>query len=192
MRVARPALRDETASFDPKNNNPIRKNMKTNLIRSVLALAVLIGLVIPGPAGAEDNPNLNDTIELVRSLYQTDRQAFVAGALELTETESNGFWPLYRSYRTEMEKIGDGLVKLVLEYADAYPNVSEEQATKLLKQYLALEKQLAGTRARYLKKAGKKLPAVKALRWAQLENRMDLALRLQLASAVPVVSDKKP
>jgi hypothetical protein len=35
------------------------------------------------------------------------------------------------------------------------------------------------------------LSAAKALRWAQLESRMDLLLRLQLASAIPLVPDKR-
>ena len=32
----------------------------------------------------------------------------------------------------------------------------------------------------------------KVLRWVQLENQLDLALRLQLVSAVPLVSTGKP
>ena len=133
-----------------------------------------------------------DAIEIVRATYQVDRQAFVAEHLQLTETESAAFWRVYRSYRAEMEKIGDGLVKLMLEYADVQANVPEGQAKKLLKQYTTLEKKLVDKRTWYLKRAGKVLPATKVLRWAQLENQLDLALRLQLASTVPLVSTGKP
>ena len=62
----------------------------------------------------------------------------------------------------------------------------------MLKEYSALEQKLASKRAWYLKRAAKILPAAKALRWAQLENRMDLGLRLQLASAFPLVPAGKP
>ena len=126
----------------------------------------------------------------MRSLYQVDRQLFLADTLKLTEKEDAAFLPLYQSYRADIEKLGDGLVKLVLEYADAYPNVSEDRARKMLKQYLALEQKLAGKRAWYFKRAAKVLPAAKALRWAQLENRMDLGLRLQLAGTLPLVPAK--
>jgi hypothetical protein len=155
--------------------------MKTKLT------AFLAAILISAGAAAADN--LADAIEIVRTTYQVDRQAFVAEHLQLTETESAAFWPLYRSYRAEMEKIGDGLVKLMLEYADVHPNVSEVQAKKLLKQYTALERKLVDKRAWYLKRAGKVLPATKVLRWAQLENQLDLALRLQLVSAVPLVPE---
>jgi len=152
--------------------------------------AFLTAVVISASAGAADN--LTDAIETVRATYKADRQVFVAEHLRLTETESAAFWPLYRSYRAEMEKIGDGLVKLMLEYADLYPNVPEGQAKKLLQQYTSLEKKLVDKRVWYLKRAGKALPATKVLRWAQLENQLDLALRLQLVSAVPLVSTGKP
>ena len=86
-----------------------------------------------------------------------------------------------------MDKLGDELVKVVLEYADVYPDVPDKRAARLLKQYTALEQKLAETRARYLKRATKKLPAAKVLLWAQLENRLDLALRMQLARQIPLV-----
>jgi hypothetical protein len=57
----------------------------------------------------------------------------------------------------------------------------------LLKDYTELEEKLASKRAWYLKRAAKSLPAAKVLRWAQLENRMDLGLRLQLAGTIPLV-----
>jgi len=135
------------------------------------------------PTRAEDQ---TDAIALIRSIYQTDRQAFITQALPLTEKESADFWPLYRSYREDMEKIGDSLVKLVLDYRDSYPDLADKDAERLLKQYLALEKENGEKRAHYFKKAAGILPASKVLRWAQLESRMDLVLRLQLASAIPI------
>ncbi len=159
--------------------------MKSNPVFKCFLVALLTTLAPTPRAGATQSPT--DAIDLVRSIYQTDRQAFVTEALQLTESEGKKFWPLYQSYRVDVDKLGDGLVKLVLEYADLYPKVSEADARRLLKQYLALEQKLVKKRAWYLKRAAKILPADKALRWAQLENRMDLGLRLQLASTIPIV-----
>jgi hypothetical protein len=158
--------------------------IKANLI------AVVAALVMSASAGAAEN--LTDAIEIVRATYRADRQAFLAETLQLTESESTAFWPLYRSYRADLDKLGDGLVKLVLEYADVYPNVPEKRAQAMLKEYSALEQKLASKRAWYLKRAGKILPAAKALRWAQLESRMDLGLRLQLAGVIPLVPGGEP
>ncbi len=159
--------------------------MKTNLVCRAVESATLLALLVS--FRAEAAVSTADAIELVRSTYKADRQVVVAQVLQLTESESTSFWPLYRSYRADLDKIGDGLVKLVLEYADVYPNVPEKRAAAMLKEYTALEQKLASKRTWYFKRAAKVLPAAKALRWAQLENRMDLALRLQLAGTIPLV-----
>jgi Spy/CpxP family protein refolding chaperone len=167
--------------------------MRPNTTRRILKIAALLFAGLVGffaPARAQSDEaiaNFKSIAEVVRGTYRTDRQAFVAENLTLTETEKAAFWPIYEKYRADMEKIGDELVKLVLEYADVYPNVSEEHAKKLLKDYASLEDKLTSTRRSYLKKAGKVLPASKVLRWAQLENRMDIGLRMQLAGAVPLM-----
>jgi hypothetical protein len=128
----------------------------------------------------------SENIKHDRGVYASDRKVILAEALQLTESESAVFWPLYSKYRAEQEKLGDGLVKLVLEYADVYPNLAEDHARQLLKGYAALEKELVLGRASYLQRFAKVLPPSKALRLAQLENRMDLAFRTQLASAIPL------
>lgn len=164
--------------------NPLH-TMKFILVSQTILLAALAAVLTPARSHAAES--VADEIELVRSTYKGDRQTFLAETLQLTSTESAAFWPLYRSYRADMEKLGDGLVKLVLEYADAYPNVPEDRARQMLKDYTALEAKLAKTRASYLKRAAKSLPSTKVLRWAQLENRMDLGWRLQVAGTVPLM-----
>jgi hypothetical protein len=86
-----------------------------------------------------------------------------------------------------MDKVSDGLVKLVQEYAGYYPNVPGERAKPMLKELLGLEQKQVALRENYLKKFGKVLPADKNLRFAQVENRLDLAIKLELAAAIPLV-----
>ncbi|MGE3312222.1 MAG: hypothetical protein AB7O66_19840 [Limisphaerales bacterium] len=155
--------------------------------RLLAVTASLLGLLTP-TATAQ---TATDEIEVIRGSLKADRKVVIAEAMQLTEPESAAFWPLYRDYRFEMDQLSDGLVKLVLEYADVYPAVAEDRAAQMLKDYLALEKNWASTRAKHLKKISKALPASKVLRFAQLENRLDLAVRLQLAGAVPLVPAAK-
>ena len=160
--------------------------MNTKLCtRTALLLAVAAGLLAL-PAHHATAQTVTDEIEILRSLLKADRKVVVAEAMQFTDAEGTAFWPRYRDYRAEMEKLGDGIVKLVLEYSDAYPNVPEARAEKLLKAYLALERDLVSVRAKHLKKMGAVLPKSKVLRFAQVENRLDLAMRLQIASAVPL------
>jgi hypothetical protein len=150
-------------------------------------LLLTLTLASLGPVSSEAAESFTDTMAKARATYRADREVFLAESMQLTESESAAFWPLYRSYRADMDALGDELVKLVLEYVDVYPNVPEDRAEQLLEGYTKLESKLAKKREWYWKRARKALPAAKVLRWAQLEGRMDLVLRVQLASAIPLM-----
>ena len=133
-----------------------------------------------------------DLIEVARSVVSTDRKAVVVAAMELTETEANGFWPLYREYRAAMDKIIDARMKLVLNYAKLYPNVPDDQAKAMLDTYTSLEQKQVEQRNVYLKKFSDILPAAKALRFAQVETRLDLLVHLNLAARIPLTPIAQP
>jgi hypothetical protein len=142
----------------------------TLLNRTTLLLAVAASLLaLPAqPAAAQ---TVAEQIESARGSVKADRKTAIAEAMQLTEAEGNAFWPLYQDYRAEMDKLGDGIVKLVMEYADAYPNVPEDRAGKLLKDYLALEKDLVSTRTKHMNKIAKLLPKSKVLRFTHPSRR---------------------
>lgn len=86
----------------------------------------------------------------------------VAEAMQITKAEGNASWLLHRDCPASMRNRGDGHLKLVLQHAHAYRNEAEDRAAKAL-----------------LKS--------NVLQFAQVENRLGLALRLQMASAVTSV-----
>ena len=148
----------------------------------VLLTAGLAMVAWQGNAQTVDNQ-----IEVARGALKADRRATVAESMQFSQDEGKAFWPLYDQYRAEMEKQGDALLKLVKEYAQLYPNVPDERARAMLKEMGALEKNRLKTRNSYLKKIEKVISPAKTLRFAQVENRLDLALRLGIAANVPLV-----
>jgi hypothetical protein len=91
-----------------------------------------------------------------------------------------------------MDKISDERMKLVLDYAKLYPNIPEDQAKELLNTYTSLEQRQVEKRNAYLKKFAKVLPPAKALRFAQVETRLDLAIHLSLAAGIPITPLQQP
>jgi hypothetical protein len=171
-------------------NDRRARNMKTvthprfTKALSVIGLTcgMLAGAISPAPAQTDQ-----DLIEVARSVLKTDRQAIVVATMQLTDKESENFWPLYHEYRFEMDKINDGILKLVQEYAKLYPSIPGNRAKEMLKDYTNFQQRQVQTRSIYLKKFSKVLPATKALRLAQVETRLDLLVQLQVAAAVPLV-----
>ena len=123
-----------------------------------------------------------DAVESLRADLKADRQVIIAQNLNLTDRESEAFWPLYRSYRGETDKVTDRIVNLLFEYADLYPNVPEQKAGEWLTHYLKMEEDLLAVKRKYLKKLEKVLPPSKVFRFAQLDSRFDLGTRVALAA----------
>lgn len=157
-----------------------------------LYLARFVVLTVTGVLMAATMPlsvaqNVHDEIEIARSTLKADRKVVIAEGMQLTDAESQAFWPIYREYRASMDTINDGIVELVLEYADLYPDVPEDRAKTMLDQLAGLEKKRISQRERYMKRFRKVLPASKTLRFFQIENRLDLIVRLQIARCIPLV-----
>jgi hypothetical protein len=148
---------------------------------SLLAVSMVV-LVWKGNA-----ETTGDDIQAQRSATIAARKAAVAEELQITEQEGKAFWPLYQQYRVEMDKSGDALIALIKDYAQLYPNVPDDRAKVMLNQLCDLEKQLVETRNSYLKKFQEVISPAKTLRFAQVESRLDLALRNGLAAGVPLV-----
>src|SRR5262249_15621815 len=67
--------------------------------------------------------DVSDEIEMVRSLVRMERKAAVEQAMGLTPAESQAFWALYNEYEAERTRVNDRVVKVVTDYAAAYPEV---------------------------------------------------------------------
>jgi hypothetical protein len=58
----------------------------------------------------------------------------------------------------------------------------------MLNKYTELESQLLGIKRKYFNKLEKVLPPSKVFRFAQLDNRYDLATRVEMAGSIPLMS----
>ncbi len=165
--------------------------MKGNSLKQHWAATIVLGLWLAGLSLANAQV-ARDTIETLRADLKADRNAIIAEEMKFTEKESEGFWPIYRNYRAEVQRVTDRIVELVFEYTDLYPNVPERKAGEMLKEYTRVEADLLSIKRKYLKKLGKVLPAAKVFRFAQLDNRFDLGTRLALAAWLPVMPADQP
>ncbi len=151
-----------------------------------LLAKIALGIWLAGLASASAQVP-RDAAETIRADLQAERKAVIAEGMNFTPEESDAFWPIYRKYRAEVDKATDRLVELIFEYGDLYPNVPDRNARELLNQYAKVEANLLKIKQKYLKKFAKVLPAAKVFRFAQLDNRFDLGIRVGLATAIPML-----
>lgn len=127
-----------------------------------------------------------DVIEVMRAQIATNRQALVAENMNLTETEADAFWPLYREFQTDRASLADRRVAMLTEFRDNFDSLSEERAKEIINDAIKLEDDFLKLRKRYLPKFRKILGEKKTMRYLQIENKLEAIIDFELARVVPL------
>lgn len=149
-----------------------------------LAIALLVTALAP-VVQAQEGGLASDEQILLKQI-NTDKKAVYAGNLGLTESESAKFWPIYDEYEAKVKPVQDRFVANINNFAEKYDTLSEADAAAILKEKMAIEKERADLKQTYTKKIEKVLPAKKALRYAQLETRVDLMVQRNVYGLLPL------
>ena len=149
--------------------------------------AFVLATVLVMPAIAQNSATTN--MEILRQKIKADKKLVVAENLKLTDGEAATFWPVYEAYQKDLQQINERLATAILAYADAYDKgpVTNEKARTLLDEYLAIDNAEAKLKNSMTPKILAVLPAVKAARYIQIENKIRAAVRYELAAAIPLV-----
>jgi len=148
-----------------------------------LAMLVLL-LSISTSAAAQTA--LDDQIALTRQSAQTDRKAILLGNMSFTAEESDLFWPKWEEYRAAAAANGDRLLALIKDFAENYNNMTNQKADELMSDHFSIEMQDVVIRQNFAKEISGFMPARKVMRIVQVENKLDAAIDLQLASEIPL------
>ena len=155
------------------------------MIRLLTAFVMAAGLA--APAMAQNNATTN--MEILRQKVKADKKLLVASNLQLTDAEGKLFWPVYDAYQKDLQQINQRLTAAILAYADAYNKgpVTNETAKKLLDEALAIDDAEAKLKSSTAPKIMAVLPAMKAARYIQIENKIRALIRYELAAGIPLV-----
>ena len=166
--------------------------MSTRTVKALWALLSVTALMVviaafPFPALTQDKPA--DNMQLLREKVKADKKLLVATNMELTESEAKGFWPVYEDYQKELAAINQRIGKLIENYAADYRanTLTDEKATKLIDELVAIEQAEAGLKAASVPKLSKVLPQKKVARYLQIENKIRAVVKYGLAEGVPLV-----
>jgi len=161
--------------------------------KSLLAAALFgAGLVLdataqapsPAPAAA---PAAAPNADAVRKAAATDKRGLVERNMQLTPEEAKKFWPIYDEYQKELDKIVQKSNRAVLDYVNAESSMTDDNAKRIAKEVLQADADEQRLRDRTAKKVMAALPAKKAVRFLQIENKLRTLNRYDLAERIPLV-----
>jgi len=155
------------------------------MTRLVTSLAMAAALAAPAMAQTTATTNM----DILRQKIKADKKLVVAENLKLTEAEGTAFWPVYDAYQKDLQQINQRLAAAIKAYAEAYNKgpVTNETAKKLLDEAIAIDDAEAKLKSATVPKVMAVLPATKAARYVQIENKIRAALRYELAAGIPLV-----
>jgi hypothetical protein len=150
--------------------------------RAIASTIVL--MLLAAPAAAQQ---MADKIEVTRSVVDAERKMIVSKNLDLTEAESEVFWPVYNEYSAAIRKVNDKRVALIRSFAADFDTLDDDRAEDLMKDYLEFQEDHVKTRRSFVKKFGKVLPARKMFRFYQIDGKLNVIVDFELARSIPLI-----
>lgn len=129
---------------------------------------------------------LDEQIALTRETANADRKAILLGNMTFTAEESDLFWPKWNEYRAAAAANGNRLLALIKNFADNYNSMTNQKAEELMSDHFSIAMQDVVIQQNFAKEIGRFMPAQKVMRIIQIENKLDAAIDLQLASEIPL------
>ena len=150
----------------------------------VVFLAAVI-LAKPGLIQAQSSSNM----DILREKLKADKKLLIAENLGLTDAESTTFWPVYEEYQKELEGINKRLVGAIQSYANEYnaKTLTDAKAQELMNEALSIEEAEVALKKKYLQRLNGVIPAMKAVRYLQMENKIRALARYDLSTQIPLV-----
>jgi hypothetical protein len=158
-----------------------------------IAFVTLVSIVLSSSfvfsqagSSSQAQSSTDQDIELLRKDVRSQKKQIIAANMNLTDKESEQFWPIYDQYTAELVKINDEKYAAIKQFAQSYDTLTDDQAKDLMKQALDVDASVAQLRLKYMPIFGKVISGKKTALFFQLDRRLVMLIDLQLASVIPL------
>jgi hypothetical protein len=105
----------------------------------------------------------------------------------LTEEESQPFWSLYNQFESALYEVHNKRIAIIKDYAANYESMTDEKADELTNRMFKFEAELMKIEKTYYNKFKKIVPAGKAAKLMQANNKIETMVNYDLALTIPLV-----
>lgn len=126
--------------------------------------------------------------ELLKADLKAEKVAIITENMELTDAQSQVFWPIYRKYDAELTVFNDQRFALIKDYAENYEKMTDAKADTMSKQVFSLLGKRLKLQEKYYKEFAKALNPVLAAKFMQIERQINAIVDLQISSEIPLIT----
>lgn len=127
-------------------------------------------------------------LELLRADLKADKVAIVTENMDLTDAQSQVFWPVYRKYDAELTTLNDKAIALFKDYAENYEKMTDAKADSLTKELFSFLKKRLELQEKYYKEFAKVLNPTLAAKFVQIDRKINAVVDLQISSEIPLIT----
>lgn len=138
-------------------------------------------------AQAPEELNTREYIILLRKDVSAEKARLLGTVMQFDAEDAAKFWPIYRDYDAELNKLNDLRVANIKEYARTYNEMTDAKADELIKDAMTYQKQRDELLGKYYERVKQELGAITAARFVQVEHQLLMIIDLKIASSLPVV-----
>jgi hypothetical protein len=126
-------------------------------------------------------------VRLLRSDLKTKKEAIIKEDMQLTPQQAAAFWPIYKNYDAEQNKLIDQKRAVFQDYAQNFMTMNDEKADQIAQKVIALDDQRLALRKKYYQLMKSAIPTVLVVRFFHVENQIQSLMDLQIDSTLPIV-----
>jgi hypothetical protein len=178
-----------------KLTTPQPITMKPILYSLVLLAGAFLfqGCASSGRQQAPTNPDETRAyLEVLRSDFNTTKIRTLNQVMKLTPAEADKFWPIYRSYETDLAAVGDRKLALIQEFMahQRAGTLDDQNSREMAVQWLQNAQDRLDLWKKYHQQISDAVSPIRAAQFLQVENQMAIFVDLNIASEMPVVGNQ--
>ena len=156
-------------------------------MKSIVSAALVATAILAAPLCAAQDAAAIADLQALQQAARKDKRAVVAERMQLTPAEAKKFWPVYDTLQKELTRLNrERNVSLeILANRDRPP--SDAYAKQVVNDLMSIEEQEVKAMRKATNAAMRALPPRKAARYMQIENKLRILQRYDIAERIPLV-----
>ncbi|WP_375583226.1 hypothetical protein [Cyclobacterium xiamenense] len=161
-------------------NQSNQKSSKKSIVFTLTFFTMISTSVVAQTAQTE--------VEIIQEAFGLEKKIAVANFMNLEESALN-FWTIYDEYEGKRKKLGKERIQIISEYADSYPNISDEMIQELFNRTQSIKKSFAKLQKTYFTKMKKEVGINKAAQFWQLEGYFNSIIQADIYTQIPFIGE---
>jgi hypothetical protein len=150
--------------------------------KTIVLMITVAVMFIAGPAQAQ----VRDETILTYEVLTEEWHDLIAGVLDLTEAETEAFWPMYQEYAAVKGALWDERIDVIKLFLSGYDTMGPEVARGLLGASFEIDAKMVALERAYADRFDDVLPPAKVVRLFQAENKLETMMSMEIAKDIPL------